>query len=379
MTSADLAAWQARLGLSQVEAAQRLNMPAQTYRNLLKGRRHAESLPGAIALLCQYIEEASKGTGSVVTPQGTGSVVTPHGVLSVTADEIRILDQTLLVELLRQLLHVEAESAGLSRSGIHVPAQIHVADGGEDGRIEWSGGPDQTRFLPGRLVQFQVKATDMPPAKCCAEIRDKDGSIKERIRATLEAGGSYVIFCNRPCTKVMIDERIERMRQLLGIAGLAVASTAKLDFLDANRISDWANSHYPVALWVIERVRHGGILPFLSLERWGNEKRVAEFEFVADPRAKKYPVRSSKRCQDPGECCVLRVCPGSARRVWRLRHCEERRSDLAPGFSIRTAVLEPNAFWGSCSPFESTASQRSSSWMIAPWICIKRSQQPPST
>jgi hypothetical protein len=275
MTPADLAAWQTRLGLSQVEAARLLNMPVQSYRNLLKGRRHAEKLPGTISLLCQYIER------SAVT---AASTTTPHQVLSVTAEEIKALDEKLLVELLRQLLHVEAERAGLLRSGIHVPAQINIADGGEDGRIEWSGGPEHTPFLPGRLVQFQVKATDMGPARCAAEMRDEDGSVKPQIRGAIDTGGTYVIFCNRPSTKAKIDERIGKMRQTLESTGLAGARAAKLDFWDANRIADWANSHYPVALWVIERVRPGGILPFQSLETWGSEKNVAEFRFVADPR-----------------------------------------------------------------------------------------------
>jgi|SRR5271165_2514801 len=278
MTPADLAAWQTRLGLSQVEAARLLNMPVQSYRNLLKGRRHAEKLPGTISLLCQYIER------SAVT---AASTTTPHQVLSVTAEEIKALDEKLLVELLCQLLHVEAERAGLLRSGIHVPAQINIADGGEDGRIEWSGGPEHTPFLPGRLVQFQVKATDMGPARCAAEMRDEDGSVKPQIRGAIDTGGTYVIFCNRPSTKAKIDERIGKMRQTLESTGLAGARAAKLDFWDANRIADWANSHYPVALWVIERVRPGGILPFQSLETWGSEKNVAEFRFVADPRVEK--------------------------------------------------------------------------------------------
>ena len=37
--------------------------------------------------------------------------------------------------------------------------------------------------------------------------------MKERIFSTIKAGGTYVIFCNRPCTQAMIDERIARMRQ----------------------------------------------------------------------------------------------------------------------------------------------------------------------
>ena len=103
----------------------------------------------------------------------------------------------------------------LLQSGIQVPAQINVADEGEDGRIEWSGGPDHTAFLPARLVQFQVKATDMGPAKCAAEMRDKSGALKGQIRGALAAGGAYVVFCNRPMTHAKIEERAAKMRDVL--------------------------------------------------------------------------------------------------------------------------------------------------------------------
>jgi hypothetical protein len=296
MTPLDLAAWQTRLGLSQVEAARLLNMPVQSYRNLLKGRRHAENLPGTISRLCQFIEQTA-GTSS--------SATAPHRVLSVTAGEIRALDEKLLVELLRQLLHVEAELFGLLRSGIHVPAQIHMGDEGEDGRIEWAGGPEHTRFLSSRLVLFQVKATDMSPAKCAAEMREKDGSIKPQIGAAIDKGGTYVIFCNRPSTQANIDRRIAKMRQTLESAGVANPGAVKLEFWDSNKIADWSNSHYPVALWLIERVRSGGVLPFQSLESWASEKNVADFRFVADPRAAKVSAEIEQKLS--GSKSVLRL------------------------------------------------------------------------
>jgi hypothetical protein len=331
MNAADLAAWQARLGLSQVEAAEKLRMPVQTYRNILKGRRHADGLPDAIALLCQLIEESGRGGSSPVTP---------HLVLSVSADEIRSLNQTLLVDLLRQLLHLEAESAGLLRSGIHVPAQINVADGGEDGRIEWTAGPDQTAFLPSRLVLFQVKAADMPPAKCAAELREKDGSAKGRIVSTLSAGGSYVIFCNRACTQAMIDERIARMRQALADGLPGVLNPPHVDFWDANKIADWTNLHYPAALWVIERVRPGGILPLQSLERWGSDRRLAEFRFVDDGRVERVADGIGRLLSSPRG--VLRIAGLSGLGKTRLAFEALNRSPE----HLRARVLYTNSAFG---------------------------------
>jgi hypothetical protein len=216
MTPSDLANWQARLGLSQIEAAGLLKMPVQTYRNLLRGRRHSGSLPGPIAELCDLVERRT-GAGPK-TPM-------PH---EITAEEIRTLDERSLVELLSGLLHVEAEAAGLPRSGIHVPSQINVADEGEDGRIEWSGGPTHTSFLPARAVLFQAKATDMAPAKCAAEMYDKGGVLKVRIREAIERGGTYVIFCNRQMTQAKIDDRTAKMREVLKKARLNGMSTASV-------------------------------------------------------------------------------------------------------------------------------------------------------
>lgn len=275
MTPIDLANWQARLGLSQVQAAQLLKMPVQSYRNLLKGRRHAKSLPGPIAVLCELVEQRA-APGS--------KVPAPHAVLSVTPEEIKALDEKSLTELLRQLLHVEAKAAGLPQFGIHVPGQVDAADQGEDGRIEWSDGPEHTAFLPARLVQFQVKATDMGPAKCAGELLVKNGAIRERIRNVVEAGGIYVVFCNRPMTQAKIDERTSKMWGVLKNAPLNRASPKSVAFWDANKIAAWVNEYYPVALWVIERVRPGGILPFQSMETWANDKKFSIFRFVDDSR-----------------------------------------------------------------------------------------------
>ena len=53
MTAAQLQQWQDRLGLSQVGAADHMDVPVQTYRNWLKGRY---PIPPVVAVLCGYIE-----------------------------------------------------------------------------------------------------------------------------------------------------------------------------------------------------------------------------------------------------------------------------------------------------------------------------------
>ena len=61
------------------------------------------------------------------------------------------------------------------KDGIHVSSIITAADGGEDARIEWEGGPERTPFLPARLTQFQLKATGIGPKAAGDEILTATG------------------------------------------------------------------------------------------------------------------------------------------------------------------------------------------------------------
>jgi hypothetical protein len=41
------------------------------------------------------------------------------------------------------------------------PLQVTVPDGGEHGRVEWTGGVDSTAYFPHRLTLVQSKAQDL--------------------------------------------------------------------------------------------------------------------------------------------------------------------------------------------------------------------------
>ena len=55
--------------------------------------------------------------------------------LEVLAKDVRQLGSTNLVRLLERLLLAEAQSTGIALSGISIPLQITIGDGGEDARI----------------------------------------------------------------------------------------------------------------------------------------------------------------------------------------------------------------------------------------------------
>ena len=65
-------------------------------------------------------------------------------IFDVSSSQIERLDSKELVEVLKKLLHTEAQCSGISLRGVSVPLQITVPDGGEDARISWAGGLERT-------------------------------------------------------------------------------------------------------------------------------------------------------------------------------------------------------------------------------------------
>ena len=86
-----------------------------------------------------------------------------YSINAITIDHISGLSPEQLSELLHILLRIEAEKNSLNNPKILVPQKITVADGGEDGRIEWEGDPSETDWLKNKLTIFQSKATNLDP------------------------------------------------------------------------------------------------------------------------------------------------------------------------------------------------------------------------
>lgn len=69
-------------------------------------------------------------------------------VFEVTAEDIERLNQNQLVDLLKRLITQELIKNKIPLRSASVPAQINIPDGGEDGRVEWVGGVNETDWLP---------------------------------------------------------------------------------------------------------------------------------------------------------------------------------------------------------------------------------------
>ena len=268
------------LGLTQVEAGELLGggpraftkyeagtvRPAAAVVNLL---RLLEANPTAIATL----------GGRRPRPMAAASV----GPFEVAGEHVARLNERELPQLLQYLLSAEAQAHGLPAAGIHVTASIHIADGGEDGRIEWTGGPDRTPFIPSRLCQFQLKAGSIGPKAAGREVLTRKGVVKHIVHSTLEAGGYYVMLCAHSYVQKVIEKREHSIREALRDAGLTI-DDAQVDFRGADQIADWANHHPSVATWLKERTQPGTIGPFRSWGHWAGRAEHDGSPWVEDER-----------------------------------------------------------------------------------------------
>ena len=203
-----------------------------------------------------------------------------HGTLpfDIGGQDIERLTPSDLPELLRRLLGAEVIANDLPADGIKVSSDINARDGGEDGRIEWTAGPNRTRFLPARLCQFQLKAGKIEPREAARE------ALKPMVRQVLGSGGCYIIFCGRRYVQERIASREAAIRDKLRLdAGIEIADH-QIEFRDADQIADWANSHQPVALWVKEQTQPGTIGPFRPWDHWAGRTEHAAMPWVRDER-----------------------------------------------------------------------------------------------
>lgn len=214
-------------------------------------------------------------------------------IFDIFPSQIKSLDSKQLVELLKKLLHAEAQRAGISLRGVSVPLQITISDGGEDARISWTGGLEQTDYLPSRFTVFQSKATDPGPAGWRKEVWTKGSQKKGVARELNEAAskassehGSYVGFTSSLVIGTKYDKRIDGIKDGIREAGADPDHLNAIDIYDANKIASWASQHPAVAVWLNELQSGLGLKSFRTIESWGKSE-ISSIQCVED-KAERY-------------------------------------------------------------------------------------------
>ncbi|MBU2891334.1 hypothetical protein [Celeribacter halophilus] len=213
--------------------------------------------------------------------------------LEISPEQIQRLDEHLLVELLRRLAKAEMLKNEIPLRDVNVPTQIHIPDGGEDGRVSWSGGVNETDFLPSRHTIFQCKKSDPGPAGCKKETwkkgtgtADHPAELNEALDEALAASGSYIIVTGSAVVGTKVTDRISKIKEGIRDAGKNPDLLSSIRIYDANKLSDWTSTHPAIALWlnsILQEVDLGGLQSF---DLWSQDGDISQVPFQSseEPR-----------------------------------------------------------------------------------------------
>lgn len=214
--------------------------------------------------------------------------------LEISPEQIQRLDEHLLVELLRRLAKAEMLKNDIPLRDVSVPTQIHIPDGGEDGRVLWSGGVNDTDYFPSRHTIFQCKKSDPGPAGCKKETWKKGtgttgrppAELNEALVEALAASGSYIIVTGSAVVGTKVTDRISKIKEGIRDAGKNPDLLSSIRIYDANKLSDWTSTHPAIALWlngILQEVDLGGLQSFDLWLQDGDISQVA-FQTSEEPR-----------------------------------------------------------------------------------------------
>lgn len=165
----------------------------------------------------------------------------------ISIEHVERLKDIQLTQLLHSLIQVEINKFNLNGAAF-VPLNITTGDGGEDGRVEWINGPEETRWFKNRLCLFQCKATKMTGKQCYEEViqgTSLPGNplLKPMIQQVVSANGCYILFINKCLNTKQKTDRIAYIRSAFQISGNENFETICIEIYDSNDIKDWVNEN----------------------------------------------------------------------------------------------------------------------------------------
>ena len=280
LTREEIRAIRQDLGLTQVEAGELLGGGPRAFTKYEAGTVK----PAAAVIKLLLLMETHPETITTLVGRKTRPMIEPEpGPLAVNGEHVEALTERTLPALLRRVLSAEAQENGIPASAIHVASRIYTPDGGEDGRIDWTGDPDRTSFLPSRLCQFQLKAGKITPAAAGRDVLTATGEVQPMVRSVLETGGHYVMLSAHRYVQRGIEARKNRIRDVIRSAGVTIHEN-QVDFRDADQIAAWVNHHPAVATWVRERTQPGLVGPFHSWSHWAGRTEHEDSPWIEDER-----------------------------------------------------------------------------------------------
>ena len=186
----------------------------------------------------------------------------------------------------RRLVHAELLKHGIPLRSGSVPAQITIADGGEDGRVEWSGAPNQTDWLPSRYSVFQSKRGATSPSGLKKETWTKtsqntedDRILNEALAHAIERSGAYIVVTATAVGGTKRTARINAIRDGFKEARHDLSRLTSIDIYDCNKLAAWTNTPPSVALWLNAMLRDVHLGGFQTHEDWSRSPEISEVSY----------------------------------------------------------------------------------------------------
>ncbi|MBK6543786.1 MAG: hypothetical protein IPG12_00650 [Saprospiraceae bacterium] len=201
-------------------------------------------------------------------------------------EHIGRLDAINLTKLLHHLLNIELSNNKISGKAL-VPFNITTGDEGNDGKVEWSDGPTDTKWLKSRYCVFQNKATNLGPGACyeeilLPEIKGRPRKLKHEIEKLINKSGCYVLFNNKNLNDTLINKRIQKIRAALKDAGIKNSDDIKIEVYDNNSIKDWVNENIGSVAFVQDLNDIRRLEGFRTWNEWAKTLEGAEVKYQRD-------------------------------------------------------------------------------------------------
>jgi hypothetical protein len=268
-------------------------------------------------------------------------------IFETDADEISRLNSLQLVQLMKRLLLAECRLVEIPLRAATVPLQITVADGGEDGRVEWTGGADATDYFPARFCAFQSKAQNLTETTITAEVlkrrKKRPAKLNAVMSEVLSRRGAYIVFCSHAFSGQKIKKLRRAIESAIRTGGDNPSHAVAIEVYDANLIADWVNTHPPVALWLTALHRRRSVVGFMFHEAWGRAPEINEVPWVANDIPRFAPVNT--------------IIPEAERKdrnrnAWTFEQAAAAALSFLAGDKVALRIVGPSGFGKSRFAFE---------------------------
>lgn len=210
-------------------------------------------------------------------------------LFEVSSEDVESLKDDELRELVARLCKATLLEERLPTTCVTWGGDQREPDGGIDVRVQLRAVDPLPNgsWLRWRSVGFQVKATEMPPAKIKKEMCPND-SLQSSIQELLQVGGAYIIAARDSVADQRYKERVAAMRECA--AGLLQdGNSGCVDYYDSRRLADWASEYPTVVAWLHSKKQGGALHGWGSYGQWATSERMPDGNyppFLPDEKAR---------------------------------------------------------------------------------------------